>query len=81
MQISFARLIFYCFKPNLGGGGQTASGESQESAEQCIKTQKGVVLTTCSPSLQIESMTSPISILVLGSKTVLFMSYKWIFQG
>ena len=56
-------------------GGQTASGESQESAEQCIKTQKGVVLSTCSPSLQIKSMTpSPISILVLGSRTILFMS-------
>ena len=39
-------------------GGKTAWEESQESAEQCIKTQKGVVLLTCSPSLQIRSMTS-----------------------
>ena len=77
---------FFCYANfsivlnQIWGGGQTASGESQESAEQCIKTQKGVVVSTCSPSLQRKGH-SPIYILVLGSKTILFMSYKWIFQG
>ena len=47
MQISFVMLIFLLFsivfKPIVLGEGQIARGKSQQSAEQCIKTQKRVV--------------------------------------
>ena len=44
MQISFVMLIFLLFSNQFFlGEGQIARGKSQQSAEQCIKTQKSVV--------------------------------------
>ena len=47
MQISFVMLIFLLFsivfKPIVFGGGANCLRESQQSAEQCIKTQERIV--------------------------------------
>ena len=64
MQISSVMLIFLLFlNLILRGGGKSLRGANclrgkpGVSREQCIKMQKGVVLSTCSASLQIRSMT------------------------